>query len=404
MSLDSQTKKPGLSGLFTATALFRGSQNMALTTIALLFKEHLGMGATAIGAVAALAAAAMVVTTLFVSARLRPHQLEGSVALSLLLLTTGLILFAVANSILVAAVAALILGVASGLGLPGLTGSVQRAAVLRGTGTERSLAVFTLVLSASLAVAPLIESVILDLFHQNVRAPFAIFTIFPLLALVLVLVRGHRHPEARLAPAQSAPSTSPRQRPFSVPEVRRALFAQLMYAVPFAGLSIFGVTLARVSLGATPAQAQLAFTGFFAVSFFSRALVALRAPIHHKGMVIVASGGLTIIGLILIGTGHTFGYFVLAMAILGVPHGAIFPIALALMTERLKPAALPKANSLLIGASNIVGIAVPATLGKVAEVIGYQPMVLTMLIPVTGLLGWIILQLLRSHSAIEPVP
>ncbi len=376
---------------------------MALTTFALLFRESFHTSAASAGVIAAASGAALVVTTLGLSTRLKPHQLENAVMIALALLAISLAGIGLDISFTVSLICAILLGISGGLGLPALTGATQRTAAVAGLPRERSVALFTVVLSASLAIGPLVESGILSLSKQDLELPFLAFSILPIIALVILIRRSIRFPELRTAPdALPKDSPKPKRRSLSVPQVRRALYAQLMYAVPFAGLSIFGVTIAHSTIGATPSQAQLAFTAFFIVSFASRSIVAWRAPILHKSMVIIASGILTCVGIVMIGTGQSFLVFVLAMAVLGIPHGAIFPLALALIGEKLKPEELPRANAIIMGSSNVVGVAAPAVLGVLIASFGYRAMVLLILVPVVLLLSWTVISqgfVYRSRKA-----
>jgi DHA1 family multidrug resistance protein-like MFS transporter len=399
MSKKTKTTVAGFLVLFGATAAFRGSQNMALTTVGLFIKDQLHLGASSIGIIGTIAGIAMVITTFLVSAKIKLHNLERSVTFAALLLLAGMVIIAASNSFIVTAIAILLIGVAGGLGLPGLTGATQQMARGTNVGGERALALYTLTLSASLAVAPLLEALILNLVHQNLRWPFLLFAVFPAIAMVLMLTQHRSVPEQPTKPENRM--HKPKVKPLSLIPVRKALAAQLMYAVPFTALTVFGAAMARVQTHATPAEAQLAFTAFFAVSFASRGLVAIKAPIKHKGIAYLLSGVATVLGLILIASSSNFGPFVVAMAILGVPHGVIFPVALAQISDSLEPALLPRANSFLIGASNIVSVAAPPILGQIAAATSYKVMTVSVLIPVLALFAWNISLLLRNREQIR---
>jgi DHA1 family multidrug resistance protein-like MFS transporter len=375
-------------GLYTVAGFYRGAQNMALTTLALIIKEDLGYGAGTIGIISALSGIVLVLVTLSISARLKPAQLERAVLFSLVALAVGLVTIGVSHSIYLTTFATVLLGIAGGLGMPGLAGSVQLAAGDGSANPQRILAIYTLVLSMSLAVGPLLEAGLLDATHQDVRWPFIAFTVLPLLALVIMVSRRR---EATALAAKAAASGEPptadqpsseRIRLLQTPEVVKALFAQLMYAVPFAALTVFGAEVARVIDRATAAQAQLAFTVFFVFSLSCRGLVAWRSPVRRKGLAFGVSGLFTIAGLAFIVAGHSFLLFLVGMIILGVPHGAIFPLALSALSGSLPPDQLPRANSLLMGSSNFIGIIAPPILGLIAAATTYRLMMTTVLVPV----------------------
>ncbi|WP_276940900.1 MFS transporter [Ferrimicrobium acidiphilum] len=375
-------------GLYTVAGFYRGAQNMALTTLALIIKEDLGYGAGTIGVISALSGIVLVLVTLFISARLKPAQLERAVSISLIALAIGLLIIGISNSIYLTAFASILLGIGGGLGMPGLAGSVQLAAGKGSANPQRILAIYTLVLSISLAIGPLLEAGLLNATHQDVRWPFIAFAVLPLLALAIMFAR--RREALALAARMDAngevepphPPATERVRLLRTPEVVKAILAQLMYAVPFAALTVFGAEVARVTDQATAAQAQLAFTVFFVLSLSCRGLVAWRSPIFHKGVIYAISGLLTITGLTFIVVGHSFMLFLVGMVILGIPHGVIFPLVLSALSSSLPADQLPRANSLLMGSSNIVGIIAPFILGVVAAATSYRFMMGTVLIPV----------------------
>jgi DHA1 family multidrug resistance protein-like MFS transporter len=398
-------------GLYTVAGFYRGAQNMALTTLALIIKEDLGYGAGTIGIISALSGIVLVLVTLSISARLKPAQLERAVLFSLVALAVGLVTIGVSHSIYLTTFATVLLGIAGGLGMPGLAGSVQLAAGDGSANPQRILAIYTLVLSMSLAVGPLLEAGLLDATHQDVRWPFIAFTVLPLLALVIMVSRRR---EAMALAAKAAASGEPptagqpvseRIRLLQTPEVVKALFAQLMYAVPFAALTVFGAEVARVTDRATAAQAQLAFTVFFVFSLSCRGLVAWRSPVRRKGLAFGVSGLFTIVGLAFIVVGHSFLLFLVGMIILGVPHGAIFPLALSALSGSLPPDQLPRANSLLMGSSNFIGIIAPPILGLIAAAATYRLMMTTVLVPVVlvfaAFIAYIGILRLRTRSSLS---
>jgi MFS family permease len=153
---------------------------------------------------------------------------------------------------------------------------------------------------------------------------------------------------------------------------------------------VFGALVARVAFGVTPGEAQLAFTAFFATSFAARALVVWRAPVTRKRAVFQISGAMTVTGLVLLGVGHGLPLLLVAMAVLGLPHGFTFPLALALVAEAAPPGGLTRANAVLLGASNLTGVIAPVVLGALVQPAGYRGMVLLILVPVVvfGALLW----------------
>ncbi|MHB1504425.1 MAG: MFS transporter [Acidimicrobiales bacterium] len=410
--------------LLVSTAMFRATQNMAQTTFSLLGREDLGLKAGTLGLLAALAGLAMVVVTLRFASRVAPGKARAAAAAGSLVLAGALAVFVFASSLGPFAAAVIALGIAGGVGFPALTSAFGSA---EGAQREQALALFALTLSASLAIGPLMETLVLDVHHQDLRAPFAVFVVFPLLGAALLARPARRSKRMSLSgggeskgtigdaapgaiagtgpepgPSGIGPSGAGRaawsqaRRPrlglelWQTPGGRLALTAQLLYAVPFAGVTVFGALVARVAFGVTPGEAQLAFTAFFATSFAARALVVWRAPVARKRAVFQVSGAMTVTGLVLLGVGHGLPLLLVAMAVLGLPHGFTFPLALALVAEAAPPGGLTRANAVLLGASNLTGVIAPVVLGALVQPAGYRGMVLLILVPVVafGALLW----------------
>lgn len=417
-----------LVALLVATALFRMTQNMATTTLSLLAGEAVHLGAAAIGVLGAVVGLLVALVTLLLSRRVPHHRAAASAAWALAGLAVSLLVLAVAPSFGVLAAGAVLLGAAGGLAMPGLLNAIVSTA---GTERERVIAVYTVTLSVSLAVGPLLETVVLSAGHQDVRTPYVVFAAFPVVGAVLLVTARRRRRDAGPAPVAgpddvadpddvagpepagpepagpeageetsvgvdaagdvaTEPAGSPRRRRgggsglFATRAGRTALVAQLLYAVPFSGVTVFGALVARRGFGVTAAQAQLGFTVFFVCSFVARAAVAWRAPIVAKQALLWASAALTAAGLVLLGTGHGLVLLLVAMGVLGVPHGLTFPLALALVAEATPVDALPRANATLLGSTNLSSVVVPLALGAIVPAVGYQGMMLAVLVPVAA--------------------
>ena len=170
-----------------------------------------------------------------------------------------------------------------------------------------------------------------------------------------------------------------------------------MYQVPFIGLSVFGASIARTVDHASAASAELAFTSFFAASFVTRVVVVMRSPLVAKRGLLIGSGFATLAGLVAIAMTHSLAGFMIGMAVLGIPHGVILPVALGLLGESLPLDALPRANSVLIGSSNAIGILVPPVLGRIASASSYSVMVFAIIVPVVALFA-LVVATARKHS------
>jgi hypothetical protein len=395
-----------LIGLLIAAACFRATQNMALTTFSLLAHDAVGLGIAAIGGLAAVAAAVTVAVNLGIASRVPVERSRIAAAGGIALMLPALALLATAHSFLALGLGTVLLGAGGGVVFPALATAIGQA---EPAARERALALFTLTLSGSLAIGPLLESGILGISRQDLRSPFLAFLLLPCLGLAALglssrVGSGHRPRASQdldapvvadgtagsrgigtsVAYARERAISVLRRSPLGNPGWRMAVTAQLLYSVPFAAITVFGAVLARSAFGVTPEQAQLGFSCFFVTSLAARALVAWRAPISRKIPVLLWSGALTLAGLLLLATGHGFGLLLVAMGILGVPHGLTFPIVLAQVAESAGPGGLAGANAALLAVSNSTSIVVPALLGVLIPATGYRGMAMVLLLPVVG--------------------
>lgn len=403
-----------LAVLLAVTMLMRASQNMAQTTFPLVAGDLLHLNATAVGAVAAAGGGVSVLAMLVLASRIPPRRVPLVLVASLLMLGLAFPLVAVAHSVAVLTVAVLLLGFAGGLVFPTLitaVGGIAGEDAARGA-RDRPIALLGVALSASLAIGPFIETAILAISGGDLRSAFLWFTLGPLMAALLIAGVGtrrsawHRARQAARRQARAdaegrggaaSKATTKAGRSVSVPggrvSLRRALddpafqvalLGQLLYAAPFTALIVFGALLARHGYGLSPAEIQVAFGVFFLVSFGVRAGIAWRSPIRHKLAWFRMSTGLTLVGLVAVGLGHGDLQLLLAMALLGVPHGLTFPLSMALVAEDRPHAELPSINAHLTASVQAVNLVLPLFLGLGIDALGFRKTFLILLIPVAA--------------------
>ncbi len=360
------------------TGLYRASQNAAQTTLSLIAHDVLHIGPSLIGVAATVFGLTGAVTSLFVAGRLQSHQLKGAVLASLFLGGLALVMYYFASSIGIFMAASLVLGVSGGLAMPTLA---TLATTSERISPERGVAAYTAALSASLAVGPLYETFMLKSSHENVRLSLLAFTPFTILGIVLIVVGVKATHDARSGRKLEVGSLRLRH---SKP-IRLAISAQLLYQAPFVAVVAFGALIARYSFGASSATAQLGFTIFFILSFISRLVLLWKPNILSPTLLLKVSALLTVIGVIVLALMHGVVFLVLAMALLGVPHGVTYPVSLALIAKWTSSNTRTRANATLASVTGFVGVLLPFILGLLAASYGYRLMVLLILLPVLTL-------------------
>ncbi|MGC8626989.1 MAG: MFS transporter [Acidimicrobiales bacterium] len=441
-----------LGAVLATTMLMRASQNMALTTYPLVGGDLLHLHGSVIGALGAGTGAVTVVTMVALTARVRPHYAPYVLVGAMVVMAVAFPVVAEADNASELAAAVVLLGFSGALVLPTLiTAAGANAHEGQGPGArDRPIALVGVALSASLALGPFIETGVLDLNGGNLRDAFLWFTLGPLAAASVVATVAVLH--RRRARASSAgpagghaldspgepvdvepvpadpvtgevaavgPAGSPLDdEPAAVqakrvtlaaslkdPAFRVSMMGQLVYAAPFAALVVFGALLARHAYGLSPAMTQVAFGTFFAGSFLVRVWLAWRSPVPHKLALFRLATLLTFAGMALLAVGHGIATLLIAMVVLGVPHGLTFSLAMAFVAEDRHREELASLNAHLSAIVQAVNVALPLLLGWGIDGLGYRPVFALVLLPVlaAGVLQHLaIRQFTARHGRLVP--
>ena len=399
------------AGLFLTAGLFRAAQNSGQTTFPLLARNDIGASAGTIGALGTTAGVVMVLAASVLATKLATRRATSVIAAGSAILAVGLFVIGSTVSLIQLTAGLVFLGIAGGIAPSSLATAIGGAGRVQ---RERQLAIYATVLSASLAIGPVLEAATLYVAHQDVRIALFAFAPLPVLALAVGLRTGHKgtpgpnhlsvneKPSPPVGPTAPAPAaqaklelpsdTAKSQEPkekrpgrtvlLGTPAGRIALIMQLLYTVPFAMVTVFGALLARNVFGLTAAHSQLGFTALFVTSLASRVAVVRRSPIEAKLPLFAACVALTIAGLTLLALGGQPVVFYVAMALLGVPHGVIFPLALSLVASSARDGQLAAANAGLFATVSLVSAMAPAILGSIASAFDYRIMAAAVIAPV----------------------
>ncbi len=356
-----------------ATGLFRASQNAAQTTMPLIGHDLLGIGVTKIGLLATIWGGASVVTNLTIASLKRAHRSIFIVGLGAF--PFGILAVVLSRTYFELIAAVLLLAISGGIVMPALASS---SASLGSVSSKRGAVAFTVALSLSLAIGPLIEAGALHLSHDSLRMALAAFIPLAAIGSVLGISKlGRVDPQSV---EKSSKGTTAyvlfRERGF-----RDAVFSLALYQFPFVAIISFAAILARSRFGSSAAFSQEALTLFFLVSFLSRAFLLLH-PTKDKDIEwLRASAIFTIVGIVIIGIASSSIWYVVAMILLGVPHGLTYPLALNLLNETAEPQQLAKGNSILSATTGMISLAGPFVIGLLSARFGISTMFLLMVVP-----------------------
>ena len=364
----------GFVGYLAVAALFRASNNSVQTTAPLLGRQILDLSTSSVGLAIAFSGVSAVLTAFLVS--VRKKKLKSAPRLALI--ATGVsILLVISKDPAGFFLGYIALGISGGLMYPSLA---TIGSHLDGVSPSRGVAAYTFALSASLAVGPLLESVLLRLWPGSLGVAMGSFLPFILLALWLTK-------KADVGLMADPPEEVISKRKVTVKELMRvrgfriAIYAQLIYSFPFVAAVSFGALAAHFIYHISASSTQLAFTVLFVASFASRGVIVLYPHrLKLRAMVVFASS-LSIVAIIIFATGSSPTDLFISFALLGIPHGLIYPISLNLARNSVDEGELDRANSLLSAAAGSANIISPFILGYFADFFGLRWMIILVLIP-----------------------
>jgi MFS family permease len=390
-----RTKGSGTAGLLIATGSFRSAQNMAQTTFSLLGMS-LGFSGAAIGAVAAGSNLIAVLTMLLVTAHLATSSAQRAIFVGLLFMTASIASF-LAPSPIMLLVGSLLLGIAGGLVLPSAATAIGDLASSGGDRSRaargRALAMLALILSISLALGPLYESLVLSATHESLQAAYLAFLPVPLIGAVVA--RGRR--TTATVPAASGTfweSMASLGSLFRNREWSLAVCGQAIYMVPFALVIVFAGLLGSSLYHASASTTEIGIALFFIVSFLCRAALTRRPAVGHRVKLFALCVVATLCGIALLALGHGIALFMVALAVLGAPHGLTYPLALGLVSDAVPIEELSRANAGFQAVSSLISVVAPFVFGLVIDQFGDRAVLLCAAIPVLPLAG--LLWLLRD--------
>ena len=131
------------------------------------------------------------------------------------------------------------------------------------------------------------------------------------------------------------------------------------------------IMVAVERFGVSSSTAYSVFIFFFAVSFITRLSMAIR-PFKALFIPLLVSSVITIGSLLALPFMSTFTVFIILMAVLGIPHGSIFPISSMLIARGTTPEERSVANSYFMAYNNVLFIVVPVVFGFLSLHIGFQ--------------------------------
>ncbi|MBW9141533.1 MAG: MFS transporter [Candidatus Aramenus sp.] len=346
----------------------RATNNMVTTTISPLSKYVFGFNNLMAGVIDALIFLTTLISTSFINPSLSSSTRRKVFIVSNFAIMVLLLGFYFSTSITVWAVTAAA-GVAFGLIMPNLITSASL--VDNRKQAERLLSLYSTSLSISLIVGPSIESYVLS--RAGYKDVFLAFVPFSILGFILSW--SVKFPETK---KEVKGVGSLRNKGFI-----SSVLSITTYNVPFAALTAFLTIYGIEVLDLPKSLAYFSYIPFFTTSFLTRLFMTIR-QFESLRLPLLVSIIITVVGL----TGMVFSpnymIFIAFMALLGIPHGSIFPMSTIMIARATTTEERNAVNSYFLAYNNILFFVVPVAVGALSEVIGLGLSFLVLLIPVVA--------------------
>ena len=354
--------------LMILTFSVRANNNVILTTIPLISKYYLNFNSIEIGLLAAVAVGSTGLMSALINSRLCPRKRRKLFISSIIIYSIFEPLFYFSNRYSIW-ILVLLSGFFFGSVMPNI---ISSAGTIKDKKTrERTLTLYTLSLSASLVIGPLIESYILLYF--NLYQLFLFFIPFGILAVALSF--KIRFPE------ENKNKTKKKINVFSNNGFKLSVFNNISYDIPFALILTFGGIFARTEFNAPYSFVELLLAGFFGLSFLSRFFLSYR-PTKKLYKTTTVAISITIVGLIMIYFSSSLIIYFIIICFLGIPHGLTFPTSLTALSRSFKEDEISVANTYFYALMMFLAVVVPSVSGLMVYSIGLRYTFLLFAVPV----------------------
>ncbi len=338
------------------TFSIRASNNMLTTSVPLLVKYYFGFSETEVGLIAALLSFTTFLTTALLNAKLSANKRRIAFIVSNMIYMLVFLGIWISNFYSIWILAA-VMGVLLGFIMPNI---ITAAGLFNDPKTrDRILAIYTVVLSFSLIIGPLIESELLK--FVDIREAFLIFASFGFISFVL-------------SPFMKFPVEKKKKikvKVFSNYGFRSAVFNIMAYNIPFAVLIAFAGIYERDTFNISLSLVTLVFSLFFLTSFLSRIYLSVKPP-HNIKFMMNETIILTFIGITVMILSKNLEIFIVSFMILGIPHGFAYPISIITLGRSFKDKFRNAANSYFFAIMMAVGVLLPTLSGFSIDNVGFK--------------------------------
>ncbi|MEM0140340.1 MAG: MFS transporter [Ferroplasma sp.] len=364
--------------LMSLTFALRANNNLILTTLPLISKYFLGFNSVDIGILGASAIGTSGIMSALINSRLCPSKRRKLFISSVIIYAAIEPLFYFSDKYTIW-ILAMVSGFFFGSVMPNIMSSA--ATIKNKKERERLLALYTLSLSASLVIGPLIESYILMYF--NLYELFLFFIPFGVLSIILSFKL--RFPEEAKKRVKHNVDILKNH------GFRLSIFNNISYDIPFVLILTFGGIFARTEFNAPFYIVEYLLAGFFGFSFIARSYLSYH-PVKRLYITTTISISITIVGLILVYMSKNLVFYFITISILGIPHGLTFPTSLTALSRSFEEDEISYANTYFYAVMMFIAVIVPVIAGSTIFIVGLRMAFLLFAIPVTVLFAIILIE------------
>lgn len=352
----------------TMTFSVRANNNLILTTIPLISKYYLNFNSIEIGILAAVAVGSTGIMSAFVNSKLCSKKRR-------VLFISSIVIYSILEPLFYFSdkyniwFFVIFSGFFFGSVMPNI---ISSAGTIKNKKTrERTLTLYTLSLSASLVIGPLIESYILLYF--NLYQLFLFFIPFGIIAIILSFKIKF--------PDENNNKSKKRINVFRNDGFKLSVFNNISYDTPFALILTFGGIFARTEFNAPYSFIEILLAGFFGLSFLSRFYLSYK-PAKKLYITTIISIIITIVGLIMIYFSNSLIIYFIIICFLGIPHGLTFPTSLTALSRSFNEDEISIANTYFYALMMFLAVLVPSVSGLMVYSIGLRYTFLLFSVPV----------------------
>lgn len=355
------------------TTVFARADSSMLQSNDPLVARHLGAGLDLIGLTATVYAFFTMLVRIFYSARLELTVVPRVLRHGFGIMAVAIATIMASPNIIVFLIGVALAGVATALFMPHLLSLV--AALSMPEERENNLSYYSLALSISLVIAPILGTIILA--HASIRVMYGLLLAFAIGAYVISW--RIQQPLLTELAHKSQGSTTATKKPSLLAMVRTLwtnthymsnFWALLLYNISFVvTLSYVGVDL-RTKFHLHDTTIELLFTGYFLVSFGIRILMtrlSRQKKLGRKVLWMFSSLAIGAAGLVLMGTSPGLGLFFSGFLLMAAPHALVFPLASMRISQAVERSELVAANTLAQSSFDLTGVVSPLIFGLIVS-------------------------------------